>query len=170
MKAIVRTCWEICLLKRGPQVFPRSPALLAVMLCIYVLMDMVQSLAQKTHGPSMLLQAALDTALFAVFCVLVLSARGLRGRFNQTFVALLGTSILIMMVQTPFILVSVHSGTAVPAYVASWAVVLLMAWGVIVIGHILRHAVNMPFMAGILVACLYVIANQLIFSGLFPVS
>ena len=50
MKAIVRTCWEICLLRQGPQIFPRSRSLFAVMLMAYLAVDAILFAVQGIRG------------------------------------------------------------------------------------------------------------------------
>jgi hypothetical protein len=168
VKAIVRTCWQICLLRQGPQVFPRSWPLFAIMLLIYMATDAVLFLAQGLRGMKLLPELLLDTGLLLAFFALVLAVWQKFERFNQTLSALLGTGAVIMLVAVPFSLL----GTLLPP--SAWtelvgvAVYAILAWNVLVTGHILRHALNTWLTLGIIIAGTYVVLNLVMFAVLFP--
>src|SRR5487761_623844 len=128
MKAIVRTCWEICLLRQGPQVFPRSWLLFAVMLAAYLVMD----------------------AVLAAFLALALGLWQKLERLNQTAIALFGTGTLIMIAAVPVSLAATLPHPASMQYVAEVLIYGILAWSILVTGHVMRHALDSKLFIGII--------------------
>lgn len=170
MKAIVRTCWEICLLRQGPQVFPRSWLLFAVMLAAYLVMDAILFVAQGTRGFAILCQTLFDTALLAAFLALVLGLWQKLERFNQTAVALFGTGTLIMIAAVPVSLAAILPHLASMQYVAEVLIYGILAWSILVTAHVIRHALDTKLFIGIIIAGAYTALNFLLFAVLFPIK
>ena len=170
MKAIVRTCWQICLLRQGPQVFPRSWSLFAVMLLAYIATDAVLFLAQGPHVPVLLPELLLDAGLLLAFFALVLAVWQRFERFNQTLSALLGTGAVIMLVALPFSLLVTLLPSSAWTEVIGWALYVILGWNVLVTGHILRHALNTWLTLGVIIAGTYVVLYLVMFAVLFPVK
>ena len=168
MKAIVRTCWQICLLRQGPQVFPRSWTLFVILLLVYMATDVILFVVQGLRSLVLLPELLLDTALLLAFYALVLAIWQKLERFNQALSALLGSGSIIMLVAVPFTLLA----TLLPASTGAQAVGVLLwvilAWNVLVMGHILRHALNTWLTLGIIIAGTYVVLNLVMFAALFP--
>lgn len=168
MKAIVRTCWQICLLRQGPQVFPRSWMLFVILLLVYMAADVVLFVAQGLRGRMLLPELLLDTALLLAFFALVLLIWQKLERFNQTLSALLGTSTIIMLVAVPLSLLATLLPASTGTQVVGVLLWVVLAWNVLVMGHILRHALNTWLTLGIIIAGTYVVLNLVMFSMLFP--
>lgn len=168
MKAIVRTCWQICLLRQGPQVFPRSWMLCVILLLVYMAADVVLFVAQGLRGRGLLPELLLDTALLLAFFALVLAIWQKLERFNQTLSALLGTSTIIMLVAVPLSLLATLLPASAGTQVVGVLLWVVLAWNVLVTGHILRHALHTWLTLGIVIAGTYVVLNLVMFSVLFP--
>ncbi|HKS93417.1 MAG TPA: hypothetical protein VJS16_02035 [Gammaproteobacteria bacterium] len=168
MKAIVRTCWQICLLRQGPQVFPRSWMLCVILLLVYMAADVVLFVAQGLRGRVLLPELLLDTALLLAFFALVLAIWQKLERFNQTLSALLGTSTIIMLVAVPLSLLATLLPASAGTQVVGVLLWVVLAWNVLVTGHILRHALHTWLTLGIVIAGTYVVLNLVMFSVLFP--
>jgi hypothetical protein len=170
MKAIVRTCWDICLLRQGPQIFPRSWYLFTAMFAIYILMDAILFLAQGIRGYQIVYQTCFDCALLLMFFAMVLWLWQKPERFNQTAIALFGSSALIMVVAVP---VSYAANLPDSIYVQTVAQVLLygiLAWSILVIGHVMRHALDTRLFTGIFIAGAYIVLNFVLYALLFPMK
>ncbi|MBU6421605.1 MAG: hypothetical protein KGL98_11960 [Gammaproteobacteria bacterium] len=170
MKAIVRTCWQICLLRQGPQMFPQSWILFAILLLVYLAIDVVEFVAQGLRGWVLAPELLLDTGMLLAFFALVLLIWQKLERFNQTLSALLGSGSIIMLAAVPISL----AATLLPAHSAmvTAAGLLLygiLAWSVLVMGHILRHALHTWFTLGIIIAGTYTLLNLVMFNILFPI-
>lgn len=168
MKAIVRTCWQICLLRQGPQVFPRSWTLFGIMLLIYMAVDVILFLAQGLRGLILLPELLLDTALLLAFFALVLAIWQKFARFNQTLNALFGSGAIIMLVAVPFSLLATLLPASTGTAVVGVLLYAILAWDVLVMGHILRHALDTWLTLGIIIAGTYIVLNLLMFAELFP--
>lgn len=171
MRAIVRTCWDICLLRRGPQVFPRSGILLGVMLLIYVLLDLYSGFLGGLYTlRSIWGETLLDTVMLAAFCYLVLFCWRQTARFNQTFVAILGTDSLLMCASLPLLSASHLDYLRLLPQLASWMLLVLFLWNIVVTAHILRHALGNARYAPILLAGPYQLLNFLVLTLLFQAN
>ncbi|MDE1887101.1 MAG: hypothetical protein KGI32_03065 [Gammaproteobacteria bacterium] len=168
MKAIVRTCWHICLLRQGPQMFPRSWMLFVILLLLYMAADVALFVAQGLRGRVLLPELLLDTALLLAFFALVLAIWQKLERFNQTLSALLGTGTIIMLVAVPLTLLATLLPASTGTQAAGVLLWVVLAWNVLVTGHILRHALNTWLTLGIVIAGTYVVLNLVMFSVLFP--
>jgi hypothetical protein len=170
MKAIVRTCWDICLLRKGPQIFPRSWILFVAMLMVYIVADAILSLAQGMHGLQIVYQILFDCALLAIFFALVLGLWNRLERYNQTAVALFGSGAIILLAAVP-----VSYAASVPNYVlvqgaAQVLIYAILAWSILVIGHVIRHALDTGLLTGIFIAGAYTVLNFVLFAVLFPMK
>jgi len=170
MAAILRTCWQIFLLKSGPQVFPRSWLLFAFMLVSYMLTDTFIGYFEGIHGLELLFETLVDTAMLLTFCVLLLSVLKLRNRINQTLIAFLGTGVLLMLVNLPFMWLSDQNKFPQLRLTANLILIGLLVWSIAVMAHILRHAMTGPNYLALLLAAFYQISNLLLLYWLFPVG
>ncbi len=170
MKTIVRTCWQICLLRKGPQAFPYSWSLFVIMLVTYLVADVILFVAQGLRGIDIITETLCDMALQLVFFILVLGIWRKLPRFNQTTTALLGTGTIIMLVAVPLS----FAATLLPAsFVVDIAQVLLygiLAWSILVMGNIARHALDTGLTIGIVIAGTYTLLNLVLFAVFFPIK
>ena len=107
--------------------------------------------------PQAVLAALLDTLLLSVLCYVLLWARLLGQRFIQTLTALAGSGAMLGWFTVPLILwqkqvVMPATGIAV---LPSILLLLWMGWNVVVVGHILRHALSTAFVLGVGLAGAY---------------
>jgi hypothetical protein len=170
MKAIVRTCWEICLLRQGPQVFPRSWFLFAVMLAAYMLVDAMLFIAQGVRGFAIAYETLFDCALLVTFFAFVLIVWKKLERFNQTAVALFGSGALISIIAVPLSLAATLPGSASVQELAQLLTFGILAWLILVTGHVIRHALDTGLFIGIITAGAYFVLNYLLFAVLFPIK
>lgn len=170
MKAIVRTCWEICLLRQGPQLFPRSWFLFAVMLAVYMSVDAILFVAQGIRDFQIVYQTLFDCALLVAFVALVLGLWQKFERFNQTAVALFGSGALIMIAAVPVSLVATLPNSISVQTVAEVLIYAILAWSILVIAHVIRHALDIKLFLGIAIAGAYTVINIMLFAILFPIK
>jgi hypothetical protein len=168
MTAIIRAFVSMCLLRMTPQQLPASLPLLATVL----LVDLVISpfAMQYTYAPALAVMVVIAGLIFlATFLNLALSLKGLRARFVQTLTAIEGTDIVITLVAWPpsqwfYSLKQAGASTLVPALLLFF----LMIWNVVIISHILRHALSTSMPAATTLALGYVILSTYIIAALFP--
>lgn len=170
MLAIVRTCWNVCRLRSGPQVFPRSWTLFAVLLAVYVVVDAGLFLAQGERGWMVLPQLLLDVAVLNGFFALLLAVWQKFARFNQTLIALFGSQTLIMLVDVPLSLIATLLPASPGTQLAGVAEYGILAWSVLVIGSVLKHALDTWLTLGIVLAGTYTLVNLVLFAVIFPLK
>lgn len=160
---------DICLLRAGPQDLPASSALLALTLLAYIASGVVVLLPGADFS-SAVGQALVDALLLAALVRLVLGWRGYPGRFEQTLAALAGSGAFLGLIAWPLV-VSIYRTDAQESLAVAFQTLLLLAlfcWTLVVIGHILRHALSTTYAAGVLFAAVYVSLSMGLLGWLFP--
>lgn len=152
---------EICLLRAAPQDLPASRFLAAIALGLYGAVGLVLGLRNVGFGQAVL-AVALDIGLLAGLLFLLLWIRQLLNRYLQALTALLGTGAVLEVVVAPLLLwqESWPAGAATPAMVAGSALFWLwLLWGLVVVGHILRHTLSTVFPVGVMLGLLYMFVS-----------
>ena len=170
IQAIVRPFVEICLLKRAPQDLPDSTFLLAIMLVAHTVTSILLN-AVVLDGWNAMLAGLTDTLLVSILTASVLYLHSFSARFVQTLSAMTGTGTIISLVAIPLFSWNVgaqQSESANP--VAALLMFGIVAWSLAVSGHILRHALTIPYLLGILVAVAFYGISYTVFSSLFWVE
>jgi hypothetical protein len=150
MGYLLRTWLDMCRLRAAPQQVPASPWLLGLALVCYSLVGIAVALPGSGWSMALLL-TVLDLAVLAGLTGLVLSVTGKLARLNQTLSALAGTGALLGLLAVPLVLTA-------PEPVPAWAGLLwlvILFWSLAVRGHILRHALDIPFGMGLLLSAGY---------------
>ena len=149
---ILRAFGGICTLQRAPQDIPRSNALLAVTSGANIVLSVIIYGLKSPFGDA-LLKALLETAvLFATtFALLFLLSYG--RRLVQTLTALMGSGAILGGVA----LLTMLLAPALPPDLGVAILRVNLLLNLIVIAHILRHAVSTWFLVGLLFAFGYAI-------------
>jgi hypothetical protein len=163
MGQLLTLLWDICRLRRGPQDLPYSSRLLlgvcAFHLGLQWAISRVLDLEQDTLGAGAL---ALAFNLGALYLLLTVRSQG--ARFVQTALALVSCAIIFSVLSVPVSLMfgapPQSQGEVTPFHLLlATAALLILAWKLIVDGHILRHSLNVPFLSGVVIALLWFIAE-----------
>lgn len=165
MLALIRFFTELALLRRGPQDLPVSGLLLGLLAVSSVLFGTING--RDMFGA---LQAALganllDLGLTLGFLWILLQVRGRLARWQQTATAFFGLGAL-----AGFIMLLVRGlAEAVGILELAMLVDLIMAvWLHIAFGNVLRHALEVPLLAGVLIMLSYTILAFNLIVRVFP--
>ena len=82
-----------------------------------------------------------------------------------------GTGALLTLVAAPFYVWLAHAGGAqggASSPMLNLLILVIIVWNVVVMGHILRHALSFPLPGGILVSMGYVWVINLTITALLP--
>ena len=151
--------YELCLLRAGPQDVPSARIVPLFAGAIYILVGAGVALSNYPPGQA-LAWSALDTLLLGMLAHISLLWRGKRLRFPQTFSALAGSGALLSLCSWPVLLMLLRLPENDPrAALPSLLLVVGLIWSIVVIAHILRHALSSSYAAGLLLALLYVIVS-----------
>ena len=103
MAALLRQLVELCLLRRGPQDLPYSPAGTWGVLGGLVMLQAALGAGQGLAPAALALRAGITLLFTAVVARGLLSARGLGHRAEQTVLALAGSNLLFVLASLPVV-------------------------------------------------------------------
>lgn len=173
MYSLLNLLWEICLLRKGPQDLPSSFVLLKFLIFCYALSGLLVLMVGLGADALliMLVLIAADMALVSGLTYAMLNFLGRTARFVQTLAALFGVGALLQMIALPLSVwlqreQALASGSN--AFIPSLLSLLLLAWSVVIMGHILHHAFSVARGIGILYALVYVIISLTMGEWLLP--
>ncbi|MGH8495943.1 MAG: hypothetical protein ACREVN_07380 [Gammaproteobacteria bacterium] len=170
MIPLVQAMIEIALHRRGPQDLPASLFLLGLVLAAYATVGFTSALIYQPGAGIAAMQVALDLLLFGAFFWIVLTMYRKPARWLQTFTALLGTGAILSLIAMPLHLWRQATGAEQSAaLLPALGLFALLLWSLAVIGHILHHALEIPYLGGIVVAMGYFALNIVLFALMFPV-
>ncbi len=159
-KVLFLAFFDICRLIKGPQDIPESKNLLTICVVVYGFLSiLLASLSQPTDKA--ILAGILEVALIMIFSLALLQARGKSSRWTQTVTALVGTGIIISIIAFPvYILIGVGELNELESSTRQSLGLLLLAslacWNIVIMGHILRHALEVNFMFAVILAITYI--------------
>jgi hypothetical protein len=166
MRYLLSLYRDICQLRRGPQDLPHSPLLLAAVCAATLLLQLAIAELFGVTGDT-LLAGVIGLAFNLGVLHLVLTLRGFGNRFVQTALAWFGCALFFILLLLPVMLltgappVSSDQVTPVQGMLALLALPIL-GWWLVVDAHILRHALNLPFLGGLAVAIIWIVAELLL--------
>jgi len=161
---------DICLLRRGPQDLPYSVSLLAAVAAASIVLQLGIAVVRAAPLNGVLAGALLELMFTLGALNVILTLRGLRNRFVQSATALLGCTLAFILLNVPVLLLIGEPPTTVEQ-LSSLQVMLvlvslpLVVWKVLVDAHIFRHSFNVPFLSGIVIALLWIIAGMVLLGG-----
>jgi hypothetical protein len=164
LKALLNAAVELCLLRRGPQDLPGSPYLLGLILVMNLLIGVLTYLGLHEDFGVAVFATLYETALMmaALYGVLRLKKRLMR--FTQTLTALMLSNLLIGIFMLPLL----GWGGAPPSDESQLLLLVFTLWILVVFGHILRHALEIPLGMGIGVAVFYTLFSWSLLEMFFP--
>lgn len=170
MTQLLRSLFDIALLRKDPSVLPASIVLLVLAGAAFAVSS--AALSWLLHGNDRLAaRTALDLAFTLVpfWLLLAMTRRG--NRFRQTMTAVFGATALV----TPFVigvmlfqqLVSANEAARLLVLVGSVAVIV---WYTLIVGHILKSALEIGFVTSIAIALTWLLASDTVAQRLFAGS
>lgn len=168
MASVLQTLIHLLQLRAGPQDLPATDRVLLGTIAGVVLASL---LAVRSLYPLDLALAriGIDLLLQAGFVFVALQWTGHPARFRQTYAALCGTGALLVLLIWPLVDIVGERGPEAP--LSGVALILLFGiygWSVAVIGHILRHALELRMGAAVLLALGYFIGSAALIETLMP--
>ncbi len=167
MNKLLLMFFDICRLRVAPQDLPTSRSLLISSLAMYAALALMLSWMLMTPGKA-LIAAAFDTLLMALLSYVLLWARLMPQRWPQTCTALAGSGIILQIVALPITLWQKQFGpedsmVLIPTLLS----LALLFWNLVVVGHILRHALSTNLGMGAVLATVYTYISLSVMKVLF---
>jgi hypothetical protein len=163
---------DVMQLRRGPQDVPYSQQLLLVLCAVTLLLQLALAYLRGGEGDT-IAGGIIGLAFSLGVLYLLLHLRSLTNRFVQSATTLLGCAILFELLLVPLALtLPGHAPTVLtPLQVlAALFALLIVIWKLIVDAHILRHSLDLPFLAGLGIAVLWIIAELVLAAALGAVQ
>jgi len=161
MGQLLNLIWDICCLRRGPQDLPYSPPLLAALVAANFAYQLLVATLRGLPFAEVLFGALFFMLMLLTALNVALLLRGLRSRFVQAATALLGCMLLFHVLRLPLDLL-VDAPPATPAQLTPLQGLLalialpLLGWSVVAYAHVLRHSLNISFLAGMTLSLLWI--------------
>ena len=156
----------MCLLRRGPQDAPASTALLFMVLVVNLVISSI-GVSDIIPGPQAVAAAIVDAVIIIFLLLLVLKLKNRGERFIQTATATFGTGALLGMLALPLQLAVSSDSAGNDSQMIAIFYLILLVWIQVVIGHILRHAINVSLSLGIGLALVYSVLSGVLIQSLF---
>ncbi len=154
MLELLKTFFDICLLRKGPQALPRSGLVLVITLGIYAVPELARHVFVEPLSWQDLYLIMVSILAGMGFYGLVLLIHGYAGRFLQTATAIIGSgailSVLLVLASALF------SGTPQSESLQLIGL-LLLGWSILIEGHIIAEALQQHRMVGVSLAIVVVI-------------
>ncbi len=169
MTQVLISLVEIARLRRDPSALPASIVLLVIMAVAYAGCSAMQS--WMLQESDVLARTAADLGLTLAIFWLVLAVTRRQYRYRQTMNAVLGTSVLLTPLVMLLIALQQPAEIYYPIKLLAWAGwIAVIVWYTLIVGHILRSALEIGFVTGIAIAITSVIASNAVLIKLFPES
>lgn len=148
---------RIMTLRSGPQVLPYSVAQLARVLVLYLVTGLIVLTPGAGDLFTSIVLMVIDLVMLVVFIKFCLYTRNASERFHKTFLACLGVGTLFQLLALPlvFILNTGPETSQASNVIGGLFYLLLISWQVTVMGHILRHAMNMMLSLTVFISFVY---------------
>lgn len=159
MLLLLKTFYQIVLLRKGPEVIPASPVLFGLTVLFWIVAVSFPLLALPDFGGRDLGITAFNTALSLLIFLGLLLATGKSIRALPTLTAILGCSALITIAIVVWLVVFTPTGNRFVIYLVPQ---LMLFWSVPVKGHILARALNTHWFVGIAIACVVFVIQYVI--------
>lgn len=166
MTGLVRSLADIAMLRGDPGSLPSSWASVALFVLAYAVADIV--VAWTGGVQPVLARTAVDLALTLPFFWLLLAITRRTHRFRQTINAALGVYVLL----TPVIIVllllwnQARSNEAL-ALLLTASFTIFMIWYLLIVGHILRSALDTGLVTGFAISVTWLVVTVAISRSLF---
>ena len=165
MLVLIRFFIQLALLRRAPQDLPASPVLLVMFAVLSALVGTVNGMelfgsARAAFGANLL-----DLFLTMVLLFALLQLKGHLPRWQQTATAFFGLGVLagliMMLVRAPAEMLGISD-------LAMLVDLVLAVWLHIALGSVLRHALEVPLLAGVMIVLSYTVLGFNLIAQVFP--
>ena len=162
---------DIALHRRGPEHIPASQFLLGFVFVCYLLVGYVAISVGGAAVPAALLIFVIDSFVYLFYVWAVLAILKRPARFRQTITALLGVDVLFNVIGIPlFVWNGMVTTAELDATLPTLFSLGLLIWSIDVAGYVISRAVERPYIVGVLIVLMYVMASMSIRESLAPVS
>ncbi len=156
------------LLKKGPQDFPFSPALMKLCLMVYFVSG-IPGLMMTANFPQSIFAMTLDVIVLLAFIYLCLKAFAKPERFVQSVISLASMGAFFQLIVLPLIL-NFDADPDVAQEMLGLSILLLMvvSWNLAVYAHLFRESFGVRLPAAMVLTVCYIVITLLVRKIFFP--
>lgn len=167
MPALISFFLQLATLRRGPQDLPPSSALLALLALFNLVVGTISGAALFGGIRAALGANIVDLLLSLLLLFALLQVRGRTERWLQTASAFLGLGVLVGVVM---LIVKAVAGALGVQEFAMLVDLVLAIWLQVALGSVLRHALEIPLLAGVIVMLSYTVIAFNLIARIFPLA
>jgi len=160
MNVLAKLFMRMWILRANPQDLPASQVLTYGLAFVYVVISTL-SVISRISLPAAFAASMLDLGLLVLTVHALLAIAKVPERGMQTLSAIFGASIVLVIVSTAMMAI------ADTPSVRGTMLLMLLAWYLLIFGHVLRQAISMPVLLGALIGLLYLMLSAALTSTLF---
>ena len=156
--------WNLCLLRTGPERVPTAPAFIATVLILDIALNISALVPMNRVSLAAVSAIIATTATIAAVTFAILSTKGLQARFAATFTAIIGSDMIIALVQLallPMVILLGQTGVNILLFAS-------LIWALIVIGFIFQRAMEVQRSIGIALGILLILIAAMIGTQVNP--
>ncbi|CBL46264.1 Hypothetical protein HDN1F_26810 [gamma proteobacterium HdN1] len=173
MRSLVLLFWRLAIFRSGPSEVPVATSLLPVMCAVFLVVNVVVRMALSDYNAAAALgSSVLILLVWGVAVFWLLSFKGVKERFLQCFVALLGIDVVITLLNFgPGILGMLAGGASASPLVdlMRLSIFVLFLWDMLAKGAVYREAMNIsPLQANLLAMCFAFLFSWVEFAAFAP--
>jgi hypothetical protein len=165
MLTLVRSYYELLLMRLPPQAFPASSGLFGIVLAAFAVVALTNNFLMSGEAGYALAHAGISIVNICAGTAIILFIARRLPRWQQTATALLGGTALLGAMLLPVLIVYVAGIQNIFIYLSMLA---FNVWNLIFFAHVYRNALDTGMGAGIAVALIYLIASLFIKATLAP--
>lgn len=165
MQALLQFFVDLARLRRGPQDLPASLELLLLLVLVSLLLGTANHAAVFGGVRAAFGANVLDLVLTMVMLFVLLQFRGHAARWLQTATAFVGLGVLAGIVM---LLVGTPAEAFGARDIAMLVDLVLAIWLHVALGNVLKHALDIPLLAGVLIVLSYTVLAFGVITRMFP--
>ncbi|HLB30152.1 MAG TPA: hypothetical protein VJN91_01375 [Gammaproteobacteria bacterium] len=156
MTELLRPFLGICLLRARPQDLPAARVLLGFCIVAYLTTGVFVAWPGREFIDAVLI-SLVDTLILLGFTAFLVAVRSHIERWLQTATALTGAGTIFNLIAIPIVLLLNRQGFSEVGMtllqsLLEFSILILLIWNIAVIGFIYRHALELPFMAALVIS------------------
>lgn len=145
--------FNVCRLKAAPQDAPLSRSVFFLTITLFWASGALTLLFAQPLIEAALL-SAVETAILVFLTNLALWIRNTPERITQSITALAGSGTILAFISMPFMAMVGDANLNIDSLVnVIW--IGLMIWETLIVAHVLRHAMDVPFLAGLGISLIF---------------
>ncbi len=167
MTGLLNSLSQIALLRKDPSGLPSSTASVVLIVLLYAAVDVVVLRLDTNYR--VLARTAVDVTFALGFFAGLLGLTGRLHRFPQTVIAVFGSYVLLSPVLIGLFLVGSPAETGAAPFLKAVSA-LVVIWFLLIIGHVLRAALDTGLVTGFALAVAWMFASFAISQAIFGAS